>query len=95
MLRRNARLRREYLFKKSADNKERVTAERKRRVKEAIESGNPIPYELRANADQLRAQIELDDASGRGPPENDLDSEYVNAGVDDPKVGGLVGVFRA
>lgn len=86
MLRRNARLRREYLFKKSADNKERVTADRKRRVKEAIEAGNAIPYELRADADQLRSEIELDDASGRGPKEDDLDSEYVNAGVEDPKI---------
>ena len=85
MLRRNARLRREYLYKKSADAKDRATSERKRKVRDAIESGKPVPTELRGEADALRAQIELDDA-GHAEPANDIDSEYVNAGVADPKI---------
>lgn len=85
MLRRQARQRREYLFKKSADAKESATYERKRKVREAMEEGKALPTELRADADSLRAELELDDAS-RGAPSDGIDSEYANAGVDDPKI---------
>ena len=54
MLRRNARLRREYLYKKSADAKDRATSERKRKVRDAVEAGKPIPTELRGEADALQ-----------------------------------------
>uniref|UniRef100_A0A7S0LAG2 Brix domain-containing protein n=1 Tax=Coccolithus braarudii TaxID=221442 RepID=A0A7S0LAG2_9EUKA len=85
MLRRNARLRREYMYKKSAEANDRATAERKRKVKDALESGKPVPHELRGETDTLREQILLDDAK-HVPPEDDIDSEYVSAGVADPKV---------
>ena len=37
MLRRNARLRREYLYRKSLEGKEREEYERKRKIREALE----------------------------------------------------------
>lgn len=37
MLRRNARLRREYLYRKGLEGKERVAYERKRKIREALE----------------------------------------------------------
>ena len=50
MLRRNARLRREYLYRKSLEGKERDEYERKRRIREALagawrrgETGRPRP----------------------------------------------------
>ena len=61
MLRQNARLRREYLYKKAADAKDHVTAERKRKFREAVESGKPVPTELRKDADALQREIALDD----------------------------------
>jgi hypothetical protein len=36
MLRRNARLRREYLYRKSLEGKERAVYERKRKIREAL-----------------------------------------------------------
>lgn len=85
MLRRNARLRREYLYKKSAEVKERTTADRKRKFKEAVEAGKPVPTELRRDADAIQRELELDDAE-HGEPSDGIDSEYFNAGVTDPKV---------
>ena len=55
-------------------------------MKEAIESGKALPTELRKEADALRAEIELDDASRGTDAANNIDSEYSNAGVSDPKV---------
>jgi len=87
MLRRNARQRREYLFTKSAESKERATYERKRKVADAIEQGKALPTELRGEADQLRAQLALDDANSKPKEGKDsIDSEYFNAGVRDPKI---------
>ena len=85
MLRRNARLRREYLYEKGVAAKESATFERKRKIKEAVELGKPIPTELRGEADKLRAEMALDDAA-HDEPRSTLDSEYANAGAADPKV---------
>lgn len=85
MLRRNARLRREYLYEKAQNAKESATYERKRKIKEAVELGKPVPTELRHEADRLRELNELDDVAHEKPAD-DVDSEYVNAGVRDPKI---------
>jgi U3 small nucleolar ribonucleoprotein protein IMP4 len=42
MLRRNARLRREYLHRKSVQTDERERLDRKVRIREALEEGTPI-----------------------------------------------------
>lgn len=84
MLRRQARVRREFLFKKNVEQKEAATFERKRKVKEAIDSGQKIPAELRTDADRLRHEASLDDAEHQAG--SSIDSEYANAGVNDPKV---------
>ncbi|CAO3665497.1 unnamed protein product [Rhizopus microsporus] len=47
MIRRNTRLRREYLYKKSLEQKEQSTFDRKQKIKEAIEQGKTLPTELR------------------------------------------------
>ena len=47
MLRRQARLRREYLYRKSLEGKEKEEYERKRQVKEALAEGKPLPTEVR------------------------------------------------
>ena len=85
MLRRNARLRREYLYQKSVAAKDRVTAERKRKFRDAVEEGKPVPTELRKDADALQREIALDDVA-HAEPSDGIDSEYFNAGVSDPKV---------
>jgi U3 small nucleolar ribonucleoprotein protein IMP4 len=84
MLRRQARQRREFLFKKQTEQKEAATYDRKRKVKEAVESGKPVPADLRDEADRWRAEAALDDAEHEAGAS--IDSEYANAGVNDPKI---------
>lgn len=86
MIRRQARQRREYLYKKATEAKEHATFDRKRRVKEAIEQGQPVPTELRDEADKLRAEVALEDSEHVAGTSEGIDSEYANSGVYDPKV---------
>ena len=86
MLRRNARLRREYLYTKGVEAAERSTHDRKRKVKAAFEAGAPVPSELRGEADRLMAEAELEDAAHVAGETSGVDSEYANAGVADPRV---------
>ena len=47
--RRNLRLRREYLYRKSLEGQEKEEYERKKRVREAMREGRQIPTELQAD----------------------------------------------
>lgn len=96
MLRRQARTRREYLYQKAETAREHSTVDRKRKVREALEGGAPLPTELRREADNLREELALDDVRsaayqpGAGGSSSadalGIDSEYANAGIADPKV---------
>lgn len=83
MIRRNARLRREYLYRKSLEGKEKALYEHKLKVKEAIAEGKAIPTEMRNEEAKLREQLEYDDPATE---ESHIDDEYARAGIDDPKV---------
>nr|WCZ58787.1 U3 small nucleolar ribonucleoprotein IMP4 [Seculamonas ecuadoriensis] len=85
MIRRNARLRREYLYKKNHEIQDATKAEKKRKIKEAIAAGRPIPTELRAEAPDLRHEIALEDA-GTAQVSTHVDDEYARAGIEDPRV---------
>jgi len=85
MIRRNARLRREYIYRKSLEGKERMLYEKKRKVRECLEEGKPLPTELRAEEAELRRLIELEDEN-TAVLRTHVDDEYRNAGVKDPKV---------
>ncbi|TYH67765.1 hypothetical protein ES332_D06G210400v1 [Gossypium tomentosum] len=85
MLRRNIRLRREYLYRKSLEGKERLLYEKKRKIKEALEEGKPIPTELRNEEAALRQEIDLED-NYTSIPKTHIDDEYANATVRDPKI---------
>ena len=61
MQRRNARLRREYLYKKSLEGKEKEEHERKEQVRKALASGTPLPGDLRKDAESLKKEIDLED----------------------------------
>ncbi|TMW63388.1 hypothetical protein Poli38472_002329 [Pythium oligandrum] len=84
-VRRNVRLRREYLYRKGLEGKERALYERKTQLKEAIRSGKPIPTELRGQEGTLRHEMEYDDEVHEKPM-NHIDDEYKNAGMFDPKI---------
>mmetsp|Transcript_21840 Transcript_21840/g.37305 ORF Transcript_21840/g.37305 Transcript_21840/m.37305 type:complete len:296 (+) Transcript_21840:182-1069(+) len=85
MLRRNVRLRKEYLYRKSLEGKERATYERKRQLKKALEDGKPIPTELRKEEAKLRKETELED-DNTAVQRTHVDDEYAHAGEIDPKV---------
>jgi U3 small nucleolar ribonucleoprotein protein IMP4 len=85
LLRRNARLRKEYLYRKSLEGKEAEQYEKKRKIRKALEEGKPIPTEVRAEEASLRREIALED-DNTAVPRTHIDDEYANAGVIPPKV---------
>jgi len=88
MIRRNARLRKEYLYRKSLEGKEKAAYERKRKIRQALEEGKPMPTELRREEGQLRREVELED-DNTAVVRDHIDDEYAHAGERDPKVGGV------
>eukprot|EP00049_Salpingoeca_infusionum_P019087 m.360127 g.360127 ORF g.360127 m.360127 type:complete len:287 (-) comp18902_c0_seq1:273-1133(-) len=85
MLRRQIRERQQYLFQKSMEGKDKALQDKKRRLKEALESGKPIPTELRGEEAELRRLIALDDEQTEDLRDS-RDDEYRWAGVRDPKI---------
>ena len=83
--RRGARLRREYLYKKSVEGKEKESYDKKEALRRALATGAPLPTELRRGAAALKAEADLeDDATAR--LRSHVDDEYASAGYRDPKV---------
>eukprot|EP01117_Protostelium_nocturnum_P015646 TRINITY_DN6084_c0_g2_i1.p1 TRINITY_DN6084_c0_g2~~TRINITY_DN6084_c0_g2_i1.p1 ORF type:complete len:287 (+),score=96.94 TRINITY_DN6084_c0_g2_i1:43-903(+) len=85
MLRRQARLRREYLFRKNLEGKEKEAYEKKRKIRDALNNGTPVPTELREEALKLKKSIDKEDAT-REEVHSHMDDEYARAGVYDPKI---------
>eukprot|EP00559_Dactyliosolen_fragilissimus_P007579 CAMPEP_0184856144 /NCGR_PEP_ID=MMETSP0580-20130426/1309_1 /TAXON_ID=1118495 /ORGANISM="Dactyliosolen fragilissimus" /LENGTH=296 /DNA_ID=CAMNT_0027350971 /DNA_START=171 /DNA_END=1061 /DNA_ORIENTATION=+ len=83
--RRQIRLRREYLYRKSLQGRERQTYEHKRLVREALASGKKLPTELRATFDKLNHEITLEDDK-TSTQRTHIDDEYGDAGLFDPRV---------
>lgn len=61
MLRREARLRKEFLYRKALEERENKLQEGKARIKEALESNRPIPAELRQDAVALASAATFDE----------------------------------
>ncbi|VDN51844.1 unnamed protein product [Dracunculus medinensis] len=80
MIRREARLRREYIYRKSLEEKQRALDEKRRIVKEAVESNKKIPTHLQKDA------IELQKSAEWGTQISVIDDEYRWAGTCDPKI---------
>uniref|UniRef100_H2Y721 Brix domain-containing protein n=1 Tax=Ciona savignyi TaxID=51511 RepID=H2Y721_CIOSA len=85
MIRRQARERREYIYRKSIEEKQRTIHERKRKLKAALDDNKNIPTELRKDALQLQSNLEYDDAGADGV-QTSMDDEYKWMGVEDPKI---------
>ncbi|CAL9015175.1 unnamed protein product [Prunus brigantina] len=60
MLKRNTRLRK-YLYRNSLEGKERLIYEKKRKIREALQEGKPIPTELRNEEAVLLPRTHIDD----------------------------------
>lgn len=61
MLRRQARLRREYLYRKSAEEKQKSIQAKKDQLKKSLEENIPIHGDLRKEAIALQRRIEFED----------------------------------
>ena len=83
--RRQTRLRREYLYRKSLQGREKATYDQKRLVRAALAAGKKIPTELRATYDKLASEIDLEDEKTK-VQHSHVDDEYGDAGLEDPRV---------
>lgn len=61
MLRRQARLRREYLYRKSVEDKHKQQNDKKERLKRSLDEGIPIHGDLRREALSLQDKLKWDD----------------------------------
>uniref|UniRef100_UPI00358E612E U3 small nucleolar ribonucleoprotein protein IMP4 n=1 Tax=Myxine glutinosa TaxID=7769 RepID=UPI00358E612E len=85
MLRRQVRLRKEYLYRKAQEDAKRKVEDKKQLVKKALDENLVIPSELQKEALELQRDIEFDDEGGEGVSSH-MDDEYRWAGVEDPRV---------
>ncbi|KAK8804986.1 u3 small nucleolar ribonucleoprotein [Blastocystis sp. subtype 4] len=85
MLRRDIRLRREYLLRKSHEGKQKEEYEKKMKIREALAAGKKVPTELRYEAEQLKHTADMEDDQTK-QLRTHVDDEYATAGIEDPKV---------
>lgn len=96
MFKRSARLRREFLYRKSVEDKHRSIQKKKKLVKNALENDSKIHGDLQAKALYYTRKTEYDDAgperavqiggeSGGGLTSSQ-DDEYRYAGIENPKI---------
>ncbi len=84
--RRLTRLRKEYIYRRSVEGREKSRHEKKAAITRALQDGKRIPTELRGEDRDLRKEAEYDDAGTSVKPRSYMDDEYALAGVRDPKV---------
>ena len=85
MIRRNIRLRKDYLYKKTQEAKERDKQERRVKVKGAIDSDKAIPNEYRKQGEEAMRDLELADDHTMAR-RTTIDDEYEEAKYRDPKL---------
>jgi U3 small nucleolar ribonucleoprotein protein IMP4 len=83
--RRQTRLRREYLYRKGLEGREKVVYEQKRLVREALAAGKSLPTEVRASYDKLRREVDAEDTK-TAEVHTHIDDEYGDAGLIDPRI---------
>lgn len=95
MIRRQARLRREYQYRKSVEGRHKQLQDKKEKIKRCLEENIPIHGDLRREALVLQEQLKWTDAgpeaveagvSGGANTANSQDDEYRYAGCEDPKI---------
>lgn len=87
MLRRNVRIRKEYLYRKGLEEREQTISQRKRQLQDAIQQNKSIPTELRKRREdaKLKKKLDLTDVI-TATPKTHIDDEYGNAASRDPKL---------
>ncbi|XP_052781619.1 U3 small nucleolar ribonucleoprotein protein IMP4-like [Mya arenaria] len=85
MIRRQARLRREYIYRKSIEDRERTIQEKKQKLKHSLDENKQIPDEIAEDAVDIEKTLNWDDEGADGLTTN-VDDEYKWGGVEDPKI---------
>lgn len=85
MLRRDTRLRQEFLYRKSLEGKRAAEYERRLAIRRAISEGRPIPTNLRQTEAGLR-EIDLYKDAAHDAPTTHIDDEYANATEAPPRL---------
>lgn len=85
MLRREARQRREYLYRKSLEGKRAAEYTKRLSIRTALAEGRPIPTELKQSQPRLSALDTYADALHDAPTSH-IDDEYANASAAPPRV---------
>jgi len=85
MIRRQQRIRREYLYRKALEEQKRAVTEKKEKLKKSLDENTEIATELRQGALRLQSVLEWDDLSSEQITSHE-DDEYRWAGVEDPKI---------
>jgi len=96
MLRRQARLRREYVYRKGIEERNKSIQEKKGRLRQALDENRLIDSDLKKSALSLQKSLKWDDGApalaatigdqSGGTGISSQDDEYRLAGVEDPKV---------
>jgi U3 small nucleolar ribonucleoprotein protein IMP4 len=76
-MKRNIRLRREYLYKKSLENKEELETTKKQKVLRALSTNSKLPEQLREEEAKLTASSEWDDSKTM-KRKTHVDDEYAS-----------------
>ena len=85
MIRKNIRLRKEYMFNKSKELKERGHQEKLLKVRKAIDNDRRLPTELHKDKQKLMHDLELADDKTI-IARSHIDDEYEEAKYRDPKI---------
>lgn len=86
MLRRQARLRREFLYKKSAEIRHKKIQEKKELLESSLQKNTHIHGDLQRQAIQLQDKLKYNVEDPNGVMEANIDDEYRWAGCEDPKI---------
>lgn len=79
MLRKTLRERREYLFAKAQEDKQKTSLKKARQLKEALKTNKPIPTELRDVSGEVQGSLDLLDDHHR-EEHTHADDEYAFVG---------------
>ncbi|CAF0736783.1 unnamed protein product [Brachionus calyciflorus] len=85
MIRRAARERREFIYRKTIEQRQKAIEDKRERLKHALEENRLIPTDLRKDALDIQKNIDWKDQGADGILSH-YDDEYKWAGVSDPKI---------
>lgn len=86
MLRRQQRLKREYLVRKSEEEKKKAVTENKKKIKLSLDDNKEIPKDLKEGALSLLRTADIDQEDADELTTSHQDDEYRWAGVENPRV---------